>query len=539
VLLSGATTQSARAEWVLDHVEAPGTGNITYTAGSAPGIAPVNVSESLSDHNMWGQAGSVAAPTGWSPQRVQATNEVDGKVRAVFKWQSFEDPEMPGGGQAPPEYVTFKIDAFCFAEASRDVNENTLPHDATGEVAEAKIMDVAGSPYPQTHSTRENASTTQYKTVAVDENGYAISPWVEIKATAKVGSNRYTTISMFEGETMEVPLTGTVGIGWQITFSDPYEKYVLISRAGAPTPKKKGEPGVTIDEASDEWVDVDGTGYGHTTYSYEAEELIPTLDPLTHWVDRMNAQSFQAARTGYWSSNTSWQWVPPDSSDTVSAHSQDMPKGTMNRPFSVLEQWDGTPTGTSQKIITYTATDNMDGFQARAKYILTLHDKYENKRNDTPATTVVRHRFDFSPKNWSSCESNAAEPLNVSWNVNWTGNATMNFFSSLGVAPETLVKWGIGVNFQATATLEVSAPGTAATTIPQGQRAYPYLEYDVTTYHYLIDQYSPAGKVINSARINAPGGINDGSWPHSEDKLTDVYPRWSDPVDINSTGEGE
>jgi hypothetical protein len=224
-LLCSATTQNAHAEWVLDHMEAPG--NITYTAGSAPGIAPVNISEPLSDHNMWGQAGSIAAPTGWSPQRVEAFNEVDGQVRAVFRWESFEDPGMPGG-QAPPEYVTFKIDAGCFAEASRDVNENTLPHNATGEVAEAKIMDVAGSPYPQTHKTTKSASTTQYKTVAV-ENGYATSPWVEIKASAKIGSNRYTTISMFEGETMEIPLTGTVGIGWQITFSDPREKYVLIS----------------------------------------------------------------------------------------------------------------------------------------------------------------------------------------------------------------------------------------------------------------------------------------------------------------------
>jgi hypothetical protein len=41
--------------------------------------------------------------------------------------------------------------------------------------------------------------------------------------------------------------------------------------------------------------------------------------------------------------------------------------------------WNGMPTGTQQKNIAYTTTDNSDGATARARYVLTLHDEYEKK----------------------------------------------------------------------------------------------------------------------------------------------------------------
>ena len=108
---------------------------------------------------------------------------------------------------------------------------------------------------------------------------------------------------------------------------------VTLSRSGAPSPKIKGDPNVTIDEAKDEWVDVDGTKHGHTRYSYETLVIDNTV------VRTENTQTFNASRLGTWGAGT-YTWQPSSVGDTSTTHTQVMPNGGLKKDAN--DAWVGT-----------------------------------------------------------------------------------------------------------------------------------------------------------------------------------------------------
>ncbi len=273
----------------------------------------------------------------------------------------------------------------------------------------------------------------------------------------------------------------------------------------------------------------------HTTEtgSYNRREFVATGQSLL--LEVPNPQQFSAQLSeGQWSKNAdgtynmTYSWSPaavdPEPSDTLASHTQLMPKGTLDKSVgSILgTTWDGTPTGKSQKIINYTITDKGDGAEAKAKYILTLHDPYEVTK-DNPDRTYTSGSKVVGPRIYTSVEANYADPSkNVDWDITWKESIELNFTSSLGaeVKAADFIKFGAGVDFKASASLEATNAASAATTINRGFKAYPYFNYTIRTEHFLVDKWNAAGK------DGATGTL-------AYDYLHDVTPRWSTPVDIN------
>lgn len=212
-----------------------------------------------------------------------------------------------------------------------------------------------------------------------------------IKLIQRDNTSRKTEISLDELTISTPSGTGTSttaasGAGYKARLDT---RSVAIGRVDARGPiKQKGAPGVTIDEAKDEWVDVDGTGHGHTTYSYNYEAILaPAIMRSYH-----NWQNFTAAAGG-WSSSATGTWSLNQADDTKTQYKIDMDFGKPELAqvgFDTSGQWRGDPTDPKKKTITYTITDN--GTTATANYKLMQHDEWET--GDQIGTTVEQQVVD-------------------------------------------------------------------------------------------------------------------------------------------------
>ena len=164
---------------------------------------------------------------------------------------------------------------------------------------------------------------------------------------------------------------------------------VGLTRLGAPA--AKGEEDATLDKTRDEWVDKDGNGHGHTIYSYNYETITAPAIRRSYY----NWQTFQGSKGSSWAATTN-EWSPSDANDTETQHQQDMPFGTpeavvaANNGPGMHYVWRGTPTGTQQKIITYTVS-GVAGLTESKTYNLTLHDSWEVV-SDTISHPQVNYR---------------------------------------------------------------------------------------------------------------------------------------------------
>ena len=136
---------------------------------------------------------------------------------------------------------------------------------------------------------------------------------------------------------------------------DQHARSVTISRVGA----------------HDETFDADGTGHGDTRFSYGAGSGLGA-------VTVQNTQVFHSTLLGTWT-GPDWQWMPQGFSpeDTQDTHSQLIDVGSVMAD-GTPQQWEGQTDTAKPLTISYTATDLNDNFFATAKYILTVHDQYEN-----------------------------------------------------------------------------------------------------------------------------------------------------------------
>lgn len=153
------------------------------------------------------------------------------------------------------------------------------------------------------------------------------------------------------------------------------------------------------------------TTYGDTTYSYNATVTEETTggEGMTYYSTSekpmVNTPEIRANFEGIWRQTTKVaqqgphagetyygvgyqnEWSPSDAGDVTyymddSNHTfqyikrQDMPFGSQSKQLNGL--WKGTATGPQQKIITFTVKDPADDAAAKAKYVLNLHDEWEN-----------------------------------------------------------------------------------------------------------------------------------------------------------------
>lgn len=427
-----------------------------------------------------------------------------GTARFKCVWNSLNPMTRQSDGSKPPATVTLRISSSSSAWASitnpNGVAAGTFALSADDGQGGTKTNSDGGdflSPDKHTleHTKRQSSeSLVQIDTSGSSEVAITLSPSASAKITA---GNSYYCQALAQAS----------------AYLDT--RGVKITRPGAVGEK-------SYSDSKGQWVTEGDSIYG---YVIDLTPVAATEFP--------NEQTFQAQLiegANHWSVknsdyNVTYSWSPASTGDeppdTITSHKQMMPKGNLTLRDT---GWGDTPTGTAQKFINYTITDLGDGATASAKYILNLHDPYEISKA-TPYKTYTPGTKNFSPRIYTSVEPTYADPSkNEDWNITWKESIALNFTSSLGaeVKAGDFIKFGAGVDFKASASLEATNPGSGSTTINRGFKAYPYFQYSIRTEHFLVDKWNKAGK------DGATGTL-------AYDYLDSVTPRWSNPIPIDGS----
>lgn len=181
-----------------------------------------------------------------------------------------------------------------------------------------------------------------------------------------------------------------------------------------------------------------------------------------------------------------WSWSPSSGDDTVETHKQEMPNGSVEKKLDGA--WSGTPSGTSQKVVTYTVTDNQDGATARARYELTLHDPIEQKTRQTQRTraNIRPHPYRI----WVTATQDGQDlAVGVSQSHTWTVTVVLG-------ADIEIAKWVADVILQVEGGYSYTTEASASVTAQNVPKNYgTYLEiYDVyQVYTGLADKWNVSG----------------------------------------------
>lgn len=405
-----------------------------------------------------GSIGSASVYATGSSVSVSAHSK--GKVRAVFKWQG-DDPQ-----DNPPQDGTLyvKVTSMAYLGVSGE------------QFYDIEIDNGFGAPV--VNYTSQGVHLVQSKTNGQQE---VKTPFITLKAKGRAEGNDGAWVGAYLSYNAEKDNRG-----------------VKITRSDAPAPKQKGAPGVVIDESKDEWIDVDGTGHGHSIYTYLNTYQNPTAPsphpypnpPVTVTVP--NVQTFNAVRSGTWIGPLSWQWTPSEDgsgtlpADDINTHQQEMPNGTANLEYGA---WAGTPSGTSQKIITYDLTDGNDGAKVKARYYLTLHDPWEVVIHNT--ATAKR---DYRPHPYGGWVEASED------NDTLTGDLTQSHEMTVGVTfsgPPIGDLIGIDVSASYTVSTGVTV-GNEHNNVRAGYRSRVYIWDEVIRHTGTADEWNKSGYVGNT-----------------------------------------
>jgi len=260
---------------------------------------------------------------------------------------------------------------------------------------------------------------------------------------------------------------------------------VRIIRNSAPSAKLDGDS--TLNKDHDEWVEADGTGHGHTRYSYYESDAAGG-NPVLH----TNTQNFTANRFGYWGANLSWLWEPggnPSAASGTDSNTMEMTTGSLYKDSYGDGGWKGSPTSPTTPLYTYTLReDGGDGAKATAKYYLTLHDEFEKNYPDN----VIQAKMNPRPVT-PSVEGGAAfdgDPIALyvehasGWTVEFSPGGPLESFiaKQLGLTP--------GVSYQAQMNV-----GVGETVNDARADEGTYLEqYDLVKLHTgFVDSWTSSG----------------------------------------------
>ena len=379
-----------------------------------------------------------------------------------------------------------------------------------------------------------------------------------------------------------------------IAVNTPQEdnRTVSTSRVGAPIPKKEKVVvnGALVNnpdliKSRDEWIAADGTGYGHTRWSYK-ERVLNGANPVELAAGIFGyplynddnvpvTQIIQATPSGGWSNDTSGTWNPSDPSDSKLLHSQEMPQGgAVHNPEGIERIWiqlpDGglfatqkdavpkgwlnTPsTGTPNPVIVeHKLTDNADGTIAKSKYVLNLHDEWENPTDDTrisppnaPTEQGVSYEEQYLVPQGAIAVTKDTE---ATWQIGQTTDFVVElkafFEASFGLGD-----WGkIGGNAEAKQTInrqnvlqtQAGKPSEIAAFNGHDALNARYLSvvvYQAKRAHKLVDHFGASGFLPHSATTswvdpatNQPMPKSDPRWgktPQSKiDSLTSPRADW-------------
>ena len=130
---------------------------------------------------------------------------------------------------------------------------------------------------------------------------------------------------------------------------------------------------ISREGARSEFQDSDGTIHGDTVYSAR-RTTAPANSGNFYTEDGLNWQVFHSYLFSDWGSGTTGIWSPAYSGATLDWNLWSMPYGDVSYWNDVPI---GSPTNPTQRALTFTATDPVDGASATAAYLMTIHDRIE------------------------------------------------------------------------------------------------------------------------------------------------------------------
>jgi hypothetical protein len=317
----------------------------------------------------------------------------------------------------------------------------------------------------------------------------------------------------------------------------PDDRGVRLIRDCAPSPKQKGAPDVVIDEARDEWVDVDGTGYGHTRWSYKERQAAPPSGYCTTlYADSPVGlmATINASRFGDWSNNLTFSWTPGHALDNILEHFQELPNGSaVKDPIGIVNSFvagNGCPTYIPQPpgwynipsssasnngsvTVKYKLTDNDYNVTAIAKYVLTLHDEWEQFRPDPWWGTDRQERLIPAFPRRDDWDGHLTNPTTLTWNVSHATGLELSAGFSPGFNIGTALSFGVNIqgSYSHTVTEDLGIEITAA----PNKMMYRRVRQSWLRRHYIADHYTVCGWDNNTAR-------SDGAWEQWWDDLSTV-----------------
>jgi len=411
--------------------------------------------------------------------------------------------------------------------------------------------------------------STQNATV---ENGFYVVRYTLPLVEAKFSATQGNYIFNYDGFTPGSDSTyAEVGVDAQAFF----DSRTLWLTRGSSSPKIKGDPGVTIDEAHDEWRELDKNGlwvtHGQSRWSYtnRTSDGPPNMSGNPMYSDKSlpNTQVVGAQLGGSWSSYSLLQgvWSNPDPHDffppgttgqpASQTHVETLPDGGALkddvgiRPSPAMpgvpepQGWYGTPSkGQNPVTVTYTLTDKgPTPATATAKYILQLHDEWENVAPDSAyswqeAGTGTSHPGE-SLQWWNQqLHYNGPQLTTADADASWDVTADTKLSTKLSTTfalDFNLADWvKIGGSAEATAeasidaTFKASAPKPSAIfAVAPGDTFQPIVKYQVKTAHWLVDHFLLSGFDPNPDR--SFGRVADSKWPQTGDiSVAQWVPYW-------------
>jgi len=271
---------------------------------------------------------------------------------------------------------------------------------------------------------------------------------------------------------------------------------------GSSAPKVKGDPGVTIDEARDEWREADSKGiwttHGQTRWSYT--DFIGSSSPFDPPAkDVVNVQVVGSQSSGGWSGTTSYTWSSPNTYDQKSSHRETISFGSAHHiedaassPPTTLPGWDGK-SGSGQATVTYTLTDKgPNPATATAKYVFNLHDEFENPQVGTLSNRIYNTEYPVKEQGgvkWYHDEvtRKVTGKVTHTWKVSLTAGLKLKDLFNL--FPEA----NGGATGEYGGAKEFSVEEDLKKTISPLKHCYFYVNIHEELKHHTVDVYEASG----------------------------------------------
>jgi hypothetical protein len=539
-----ATALPSHAGWVIDHYEGQGTNTATPNSTNPNGPIPFSISQS--------GTGAYNVKAGSYGQNNKSSAK--GTITAVFKW-------VPAAGEpsvAPTSIMSIMITSEVSASVLyADPTSSSLTVD-NGLQQDDPITFNQSYPYGSYQAGKfQTGKKLIQERISAGETEFRKS--VTVEATAYGAGNAGPS---------------SANIAVTFAFND---RRAFLNRVGEGTLKYWDDP--TLNKAREGWIDKEGNRHGHSRVSY-TKRTGTTYGGFTDEQIKI-LQYFQGSRSGSWSSNVTESWLaqsagafdtganPPSlnlspfknggSTATVQILNpiagSSIPTGILHNqaglttdsnnvviPAPLGAGWYYEPWGPgiwgpgAECIISYDVRDQADNAKARATYTLTLHNQWENKRDDwNHSWTDANGTLHLGNKLFTRAYFDDPE---VSFTNNNTNGTSQTFSWTFGSIPAFTFGGDLSTDFNrhdytkfgahsgVGTTIDLSVPNGGSVTLQPGETAVPYVQVTWHRRYWLVDQFGINGFIGESSKWydDIPAAI-EAKWWITDANSTNNPPR--------------